>query len=115
MNFIRPNYKDLKHWCEDPNNVYIGRKGVVFIDKKRFPPDDSIFANPFKIGKDNNTRDDVIAEYRKYIVDKIENGQISENELLNLKGKRLGCWCKPEVCHGDILLQILDEKVLREI
>ena len=25
-----------------------------------------------------------------------------------LKDKRLGCWCKPEKCHGDILVEIAD-------
>ena len=29
---IRPKYKHLKEWIQDSNNVYIGRKGIVFID-----------------------------------------------------------------------------------
>jgi hypothetical protein len=24
-------------------------------------------------------------------------------------GKNLGCWCKPEKCHGDILIKIIEE------
>ena len=27
---------------------------------------------------------------------------------IELKGKRLGYWFKPEVCHGDILAEIAD-------
>lgn len=34
---IRPKYNNLEEWIKDENNVYIGRKGVVFIDEKRFP------------------------------------------------------------------------------
>ena len=30
-------------------------------------------------------------------------------ELLNLKGKNLGCWCKPERCHGDTLIECINE------
>lgn len=44
--------KNLKEWMNDPNNVYIERRGIVFIDGKRFPEQDSPYANPFKVGKD---------------------------------------------------------------
>jgi hypothetical protein len=43
----------------DEKNYYIGRSGVVFINKKRFPEKSSIFANPYKIGKDGD-RNNVI-------------------------------------------------------
>lgn len=26
-----------------------------------------------------------------------------------LKGKRLGCWCAPKPCHGDVLARIAEE------
>lgn len=32
------------------------------------------------------------------------------NDIEELRNKRLGCWCKPDPCHGDILLKILNEK-----
>ena len=47
-------YNNLKEWCFDLNNVYIGIKGIVFIDGVRNPPKDSLFCNPYKIGKDGN-------------------------------------------------------------
>lgn len=28
--------------------------------------------------------------------------------LANLKGKRLGCYCKPLACHGDVLVKLLE-------
>ena len=108
---IRPKYQNLKVWMEDPNNVYIGRRGIVFIDGVRYPPKDSIFANPFKVGK-NGDREEVIAKYREYIIDKIESGEIPLEEVENLEGKTLGCWChdikeKGPPCHGDVLVEIL--------
>ena len=59
VQYIRPKYKNLKHWMEDDNNIYIGRRGIVFIDGERFPKQNSIFANPFKINK-NNSRKSVL-------------------------------------------------------
>jgi len=38
------------------------------------------------------------------------------NDLNELKGKKLGCWCittdkiKPVICHGQILLKLIKEK-----
>ena len=29
-------------------------------------------------------------------------------DLHELKGKRLGCWCKPGPCHGDVLARLAD-------
>ena len=26
-----------------------------------------------------------------------------------LDGKILGCWCKPKICHGDVLMKLLEE------
>lgn len=34
VEFIRKKgYDNLAQWCQDSNNVYIGRKGIVFITK----------------------------------------------------------------------------------
>lgn len=107
VKYIRPQYQNLKEWCEDPNNVYIGRQGVVFVDKERYPKRGSIFANPFKVGKDGD-RDEVCEKYRVYVQKRIDTEFQFREELENLRGKTLGCWCKPERCHGDILLEILN-------
>jgi hypothetical protein len=106
VKYIRPTYDNLKEWMEDKNNVYIGRRGVVFIDGVRYPKDDSVWANPFIIGKDGG-RDKVINAYEKYINEKIENKEVN---LDDLRGKVLGCWCCPEPCHGDILMKLLKSK-----
>ena len=107
VKYIRPKYKNLKEWISDPQNVYIGRKGVVFIDNERYPKKDSLWCNPYKITKDNN-RKDVLEKYETYIRKKIKDENLYE-ELEKLRSKRLGCWCHPESCHGDILLRILNE------
>lgn len=112
---IRPTYISLKEWIDDKDrNYYIGRRGVILLPdeetgkKSRFPKEDSIFANPFKIG-DDSSRANVIEKYEIYIRQKINLRQITHAHLSELRGKRLGCWCKPEACHGDVLVKILKE------
>jgi len=104
---IRPKYNNLKEWMEDNNNIYIARSGVVFIDKKRFPKKSSNFSNPYKIGKDG-TREEVISKYKIYILEKIKNDEALQIEFNELRGKNLGCWCFPEMCHGNVLLDLLN-------
>ena len=46
VKYIRPHgFHDLEKWMVEPNNVYIGRRGVVFINKERFPKQSSPWAN----------------------------------------------------------------------
>jgi len=107
---IRPQYNNLKEWMKDTNNVYIGRGGILVIDNVRFPKENSIWANPYKIDDSNGiTRDNVIEKYRTYIIQKIENNDVLKQKLLQMKGKTLGCWCKPEACHGDVLVELIDK------
>ena len=63
---IRPQYKNLHEWCKNKNNAYIGRRGVVFIDGVRYPLENSIWCNPFKIS-DQLDREKCIEKYREYI------------------------------------------------
>lgn len=107
---IRPKYQNLKDWMNDPNNVYIGRNHIVFINGKRFPQKTSIFANPFKINRDGS-RDVVIKKYEIYMRKRIQQHPETLVALLKLKGKNLGCWCFPEPCHGDVLLQLIEENI----
>lgn len=75
------------HCKREKYDVYIGRP--------------SIWGNPFVIGKDGN-REQVIAKYRAWI--------LKQPHLLKrlgeLKGKRLGCWCSPQACHGHVLAEL---------
>jgi len=72
-------------------DVYIGRP--------------SKWGNPFLIGKDGS-RKEVIEKYEKYI---LENENLI-NDLHELEGKVLGCWCKPKACHGDVLVRLIKLK-----
>ena len=73
---------------QQPNTVRIDRR--------------TKWGNPFVIGLDGD-RAEVIQKYRKMLHDKRLAGTLAIDELANLKGKQLACWCKPAACHGDVL------------
>ena len=88
-----------------PCDVYIGRK-VRFTNYE-----DSKWRNIFKIEKVNGkevpgSRKKVIRQYKEYILNQPDLLKLIPIEL---KDKTLGCWCKPEACHGDILAELADK------
>ena len=104
---LRPKYSNLKDWIENKEeNYYIGRKGIVFVDKERFPKTNSPFANIYKVGKDG-TLEAVLSKYKEYITKRLDVEESLRSEFQKLRGKKLGCWCKPNGCHGDVLLSLL--------
>jgi len=80
------------HCKREPYDVYIGRG--------------SSFGNPYKIGV-HGTREEVIAKYEKFVR---RNPHLLARIRRELRGKVLGCWCAPKPCHGNVLLQIANEK-----
>ena len=55
------------------------------------------------------TRKEAIDAYREYILN--GEGKHLLNDLDELEGKVLGCWCKPDkACHGDILVEIIESR-----
>ena len=64
----------------------------------------SMWGNPFVLGRDGD-REEVIAKYKKWIV---TNPAIMAC-LGELRGKVLGCYCKPKPCHGDVLVELVME------
>jgi hypothetical protein len=75
----------------DVEGLYIGRP--------------SKWGNPFVIGKDG-TREEVVRKYRLYAVRKFTNSDLEE-----LRGHDLVCWCAPLACHGDVLVELVEELV----
>lgn len=61
-----------------------------------------MWGNPFEIGKDG-TREEVCAKYYDHLM----NNERLLNTLPTLVGKRLGCFCAPKLCHGDIIIHVM--------
>lgn len=66
--------------------------GIVRIDRK------TKWGNPFVIGKDGS-REEVVLRYKQYFL-----ASSLMNDLEELRGKDLACWCAPLTCHGDVLV-----------
>lgn len=66
----------------------------------------SIWANPYKIGKDGD-RLEVLTKYYNHI----RSRKDLYERLPELRGKVLGCWCGQKegefYCHGDVLVYML--------
>ena len=88
--------KLVVHCRKEKYDIYIGRP--------------SKWGNPFVIGKDG-TRKEVIDKYRVYLF---------KNDYLlscidELEDKILGCYCKPLLCHGDVLIETLRKRLGNEV
>lgn len=81
-------------------NLEKGYKYDVYIGRG------TTWGNPHAIGVDGDDRDEVI---RKFQYD-FDRGllRFSKKDTLVLKGKTLGCHCKPAPCHGDVIAEYLN-------
>ena len=73
-------------------DVYIGRE--------------SKWGNKFVIGRDGD-RAEVIRKYREWVL----GNDYLLSCLGELKDKVLGCYCKPLPCHGDVLVELVEQRV----
>ena len=80
-------------------NMHVTQGWDVRIDRM------SMFGNPFKVGI-HGTRAEVVEMYQEHF-NKMITYKGFRDKVIALRGKRLGCWCKPEGCHGDILIKLL--------
>lgn len=108
-----------------PYDVYIGRvradpysddvweqRGVARV------PARGCFGNPFQVDFGNVKRlppldakaylASVLAGFRAYFAKRVEEDHAFRAAVLGLRGKRLGCFCKPGPCHGDIIAAWVD-------
>jgi hypothetical protein len=85
----------------DDYDVYIG--GPNNLIPKSKPGSDGKWGNPFIIGRDG-TREEVIQKYREWIM--LTQPELFSQIPIELKDKRLGCWCEPLPCHGEVLAEL---------
>ncbi len=68
----------------------------------------SYWGNPYSMFEDGDDREEVIRKY-KYDFDYNKFPKKEKSEVYKLAGKRLGCFCKPQCCHGDVLANFLNQ------
>lgn len=88
------------HCQQSPYDVYIGRgRG-------------SVWGNPFTHITDRHTLAQFVVADREAAVAAFRAWLPTQPQLMarlrELKGKRLGCWCHPLACHGDVLAEFAD-------
>lgn len=88
-----PTLYNLNHNNVPPSAVYIGRtfKGLS-----------SEWGNPFRTGKDG-TLDDVLFKHWQMVH---RDRRLLARIRSALAGKDLACFCRPERCHGDTLIEV---------
>lgn len=67
----------------------------------------SYWGNPYSMYEDGDDREEVIRKF-KYDFDYEKFPNKDKSEVFKLAGKRLGCFCKPKVCHGDVIADFLN-------
>lgn len=88
-----PKVYNKRHGNAPAEAVYVGRP--------------TKWGNPFIIGKDG-TRQEVIELYRDLVQRNAPSFPAPNINTIRaeLKGKDLVCWCAPQSCHADVLLEI---------
>jgi Domain of unknown function (DUF4326) len=59
--------------------------------------------------------EDAIQKFQKYFTERIEKDSEFKRRVLALAGKRLGCFCKPKACHGDVIADWLNKMEEKEM
>ena len=88
----------------EPYDVYIGRAGHG---------EDGYFGNPYKattLGGGEIGRKEAIARFAHYFKARVKVDAEYREKVLALKGKRLGCFCSPLACHGDVYVKFLERE-----
>ena len=88
---IKPHPDIVKHVKREPFDVYIGR-GMG-----------GIWGNPYAIS-DTRNREYVIAMFTDYLL----KNPVLLKKIFGLRNKTLGCFCAPQLCHGDMIVWLLD-------
>jgi hypothetical protein len=87
-------------------DLYIGRR--MTMGGWNLPQSD--WANPFTV-KICGSAEEACRRYEEWLLEKDDEGGHTNpllSRLEELRGKTLGCWCKPGPCHGDILIRLLE-------
>lgn len=91
----------------------MNRSELKVVNKRRRPKGcDPIYVgrptkwgNPFVLGRDGD-RTAVIQKYRAWLLAQPELVTAARGEL---RGRDLECWCAPQACHADVLLEIAND------
>lgn len=94
---ILPTVVNMHRIQFDPTvDQYIGRAGKGL---------GGYFGNPFTLGE----REENIQNFRTYAQLRVAEDPEYRQAVKGLAGKRLVCFCAPQPCHGDVLVELCQE------
>lgn len=100
-----------KGWKMPENTVSVtrpGKWGNIFSVAPNQAPGTNVYAGRYVAVP---TVEDAVECFRLWLDENPCGRQIAAEARLELRGKNLACWCKPdELCHADVLLQIANEE-----
>ena len=90
---------------KEKHTVYIGRAGHGL---------DGVFGNPVKINstclvcdRKHKTGGATLPCYEQYLRTKLQNSTAFRMRFMELQEDDiLGCFCKPNACHGDVMIKV---------
>lgn len=91
---------------KEPYDVYIGRPGSKPSSAFGLPVMKFRLGNPFPVRIYG--REVCLEKYREFFYRTLESNPEFKAFIHSLKGKTLGCFCKPSNCHGDIIADYLN-------
>lgn len=96
-------------------NIYTSQESYVYIGRP------GPFGNPHpvfnptkhwtfcKLCNKAHTRKEAIEAYKTDFYKRIKTDTNFLEQIKQLKGKTLGCYCKPQACHGDVIIEFLSQ------
>lgn len=119
---LKRPFASLREWMKDPNNIYVGRQGRIFIDGKIFHYKGSKWQNPYKVTKEMPLKKS-LRMYLSHLFRGAADPKGSSKSLISqieeLRGKTLGCFCEIKhkkidgkyvvMCHAQLLADILEK------
>lgn len=106
---------------DDAYDEYIGR-GINYhthmLADGIKPGTEGWLGNPHPIGwcdrcLEYHSREECIEAFKKDFYQKLEADSAFRRQVISLRSKRLGCYCKPEACHGDIIKAWIDANTVQ--
>lgn len=81
------------------NNTPVGERGWI--------------GNPYTTAE--YPREMAIELFRRDFEDRTQNDSEFRQAVEGLRGNNLGCYCRPQPCHGDVILAYLGETASRSV
>lgn len=94
---------EVVHFKKEPNCEYIGRPSPL--------------GNPYPLKK-GEIKGSTLPRYKEWLLTKIKKkdkevcAEMNRLFLIAINGDlKIGCWCSPHPCHGDVIKEILEDKL----